>query len=62
MLSWLLASNDTKKQKMYTKKCTQSIEGNIDKKWNYKSFLELYSSDDIPNLTNNEISEGNIKC
>ena len=40
----------------------QSNEGNIYKKWKDKSFLELYSSDDIHNLTNHEISESNIKC
>ena len=27
-----------------------------------KSLLGLYSSEDIPNLTNNEISDSNIKC
>ena len=32
------------------------------KNWKEKSLLGLYSSGDIPNLTNQEISENNIKC
>ena len=31
------------------------------KYWNIKRVLELYSSDDYPEFTNHEISEGNIK-
>ena len=32
------------------------------KNWKDKSLLGLDSSEDIPNLTNDKISERNIKC
>ena len=60
MLSWFLASNDSKKGQIYPRQCIQSNKGNIYKNWKAKSLLGLDSSEDIPNFSNNLISESNI--
>ena len=56
------ASNDSKKGQIYPRKCIQSNEVNIYKNWKDKSLLGLASGEEIPNFTNNEISDSNIKC
>ena len=61
MWSWCLSSNDIKKGQIYLSQCIQSNEGNIYKNWESKSFLGQYSSEDIHNITNHEISDSNIK-
>ena len=43
-------------------KFIQSNEVNIYKNWKDKIFWEIYSSKDIPNLNNHEISDIHIKC
>ena len=62
MWPWWLGSNDRKKGKIYPRQGIQYYERNIYKNWESKSVLEFNSSEEIPNFTNHDISERNMRC
>ena len=62
MRTWWLESNDRKKRQIYPRKGIQYYERNIYKNWEYKSVLGFNSSEEIPNFTNHDISESNMRC
>ena len=62
MLTWWLASNDSTKGQIYPRQGIKLFERNIYKNWESKSVLGFNSTEEIPNFTNYDISDSNMRC
>ena len=57
-----LEPNDKNKGKYTPGNVYNHKKETLIKNWKYKSLLGLYSSGDIPNLIDHDISESNMRC
>ena len=59
---WSLESYVIKKGKIHHRKIYNHMKEQLGKNWYKKRLLRLHTSDDYPEVTNDEISDENIKC
>ena len=62
MWVWWLASNYSTKGKIYPSQGIKFYERKFIKNWESKSVFGYNSSKEIPNFTNHDISESNMRC